>query len=59
MFTILFDRLIQQVIFFIKAESLKNTNQNNDETMSRTIEDEQLKIENENKVIEYVMHFTN
>lgn len=40
-------------------ESLKNPKQNDDETMNRAIEDEQLKIKDENKVIEYVMHFMN
>ncbi|XP_060858311.1 uncharacterized protein LOC132935714 [Metopolophium dirhodum] len=35
-----------------QAESLKNPNQNDDETMNRAIKDEQLKIKDENKVIE-------
>ncbi|XP_003241720.1 putative leucine-rich repeat-containing protein DDB_G0290503 [Acyrthosiphon pisum] len=34
------------------VESLKNPNQNDDETMNRAIEDEKLQIKNENKVIE-------
>ncbi|CAI6353092.1 unnamed protein product [Macrosiphum euphorbiae] len=35
-----------------QVESLKNPKQNDDETMNRAIEDEQLKIKDENKVIE-------
>jgi len=38
-------------------ESLKNQNQNDNETIHQTIENERLKIEAENKVIEY-MNFT-